>query len=258
VRLHAYNFLDQKLISSERFQANYSLGSVTEAIHEIVEIIQLTLVRKDVVVATDMTFIDDFYPSFLYDRRRLQQVLFALMLNATTYQTEGQKIRVVATIDYDGDNDQEFQLCVSVTHEGHEMSAEEIESQFDFGYDSNIIDGQNNFNSLSICKQICQSLRGDIKAVSKPNVGTCFTFTMQVLNDGLDYDRPIQVELEPDSVRSKKRISDTNDIELLEDDEKANLNVEGLHHSGNLHSNDSRNSRDFQHQVDNRLKESMI
>jgi predicted transcriptional regulator len=71
VRLHAYNFLDQKLISSERFQANYSLGSVTEAIHEIVEIIQLTLVRKDVVVATDMTFIDDFYPSFLYDRRRL-------------------------------------------------------------------------------------------------------------------------------------------------------------------------------------------
>jgi len=128
VRLHAYNFLDQKLISSERFQANYSLGSVTEAIHEIVEIIQLTLVRKDVVVATDMTFIDDFYPSFLYDRRRLQQVLFALMLNATTYQIEGQKIKVVATIDYDGDNDQEFQLCVSVTNEGHEMTQEEIET----------------------------------------------------------------------------------------------------------------------------------
>lgn len=80
------------------------------------------------VVATDMTFIDDFYPSFLYDRRRLQQVLFALMLNATTYQIEGQKIEVVATIDYDGDNDQEFQLCVSVTNEGHEMTPEEIET----------------------------------------------------------------------------------------------------------------------------------
>jgi hypothetical protein len=30
------------------------------------------------------------------------------MLNASTYQIEGQKIKVVATIDYDGDNDQEF------------------------------------------------------------------------------------------------------------------------------------------------------
>ena len=148
VRLHAYNFLDQKLISSERFQANYSLGSVTEAIHEIIEIIQLTLVRKDVVVATDMTFIDDFYPSFLYDRRRLQQVLFALMLNAITYQIEGQKIKVVATIDYEGENDQEFQLCVSVTNEGHEMTPEEIETQFDLGYDGNVIEGQNNSNSL--------------------------------------------------------------------------------------------------------------
>jgi len=48
---------------------------------------------------------------------------------------------------------------------------------------------------------------------------------MQVLNDGLDYDRPIQLEIPPESVRSKKLDNETNDIELLRDDEKANLKV---------------------------------
>lgn len=81
---------------------------------------------------------------------------------------------------------------------------------------------------------------------------------MQVLNDGLDYDRPIQLELPPESVRSKKLKYETNDIELLQDDEKANLKVNEDKSGETRNSNDSRNAHDFQSQVENRLKESMI
>ena len=82
---------------------------------------------------------------------------------------EGQKIGVVATIDYEGENNQEFQLCVSVTHKGNEMNEDEIQKLFDLNTNFSMIENQNSpINSLAICKQICMSLGGDIKAVSEP------------------------------------------------------------------------------------------
>ena len=36
---------------------------------------------------------------------------------------------------------------------------------------------------LSICKQICQRLGGDIQVMTEPNIGSKFVFTMEVFND---------------------------------------------------------------------------
>ena len=40
-----------------------------------------------------------------------------------------------------------------------------------------------NHVGLSICKQICKSLGGDISVISVPDRGSQFTFTMKVFDD---------------------------------------------------------------------------
>ena len=65
------------------------------------------------------------------------------------------------------------------------MSEEEVKHVFDPFWQSDSalsrsLNPLGNGLGLSICKQICQSLDGDIHVRSKPDYGSQFTFTMKV------------------------------------------------------------------------------
>ena len=77
-------------------------------------------------------------------------------------------------------------LEVSVEDEGVGLTKEEAQNVFTpfvrFPSQGHRIANQmGNGVGLSICKQICQQLEGDIAVESQPKKGTKFTFTMKVV-----------------------------------------------------------------------------
>ena len=106
--LHAHDFLDQRLIEKGVFVPHYSEGSYTEAINEIVHMLQTTIRSRQLAIefktkkkvsATQIKF----------DKRRLQQVLMNVLQNAIKFQKQG-KIVVKARLkltDLDDDSDDE-------------------------------------------------------------------------------------------------------------------------------------------------------
>ena len=55
VRFHAYDLLDQGVIQSGVFKPNYSNGSVSEAIQEVIRIVNLTKARQGVDIQCHIT-----------------------------------------------------------------------------------------------------------------------------------------------------------------------------------------------------------
>ena len=97
--LHANDLLDQRIIQNGRFAPAYTHGSVTHAIHEIVRLVEFTLVRKKITIKCDASsYISHIYPLLQFDRRRLQQVLFNLLSNAAKFSKKTGLIKVHAEI----------------------------------------------------------------------------------------------------------------------------------------------------------------
>ena len=91
----------------------------------------------------------------------------------------------------------ELILKVSVKDQGIGMTREETEHVFEpfWASPSSLsLNPYSNGVGLFICKQICESLDGDIKVESAPELGSKFTFTMAVFNNGNDSDSERQIK----------------------------------------------------------------
>ena len=180
VKLLANDLLDQQVIKKGRFVPDYYYGSIPEAINEIVKQVRLTLVRKNIRIRSDLSITRHIHPRLHFDRRRLQQVLLNLLLNAVKFQQQG-KIQIEAQVVTEDLGSNKFSLEISVLDQGIGMTEEEVSQVFDAFEGRGI--------GLSICKQICRSLGGNISVTSRPNVGSRFKFTMQVFQDAnIDYE----------------------------------------------------------------------
>ena len=83
--LHAQDLLDHRIIEHGSFVPTYTKGCVSEAICEIVEMLNLTLTEKKLtIVYANTTNLE-----LKFDRRRLQSVLLNLLTNATKFQKQG-------------------------------------------------------------------------------------------------------------------------------------------------------------------------
>ena len=81
---------------------------------------------------------------------------------------------------------------------------------------------------------------------------------MQVLNDGLDQEQ-IARQRSPSQGQTSRNNLDENDIELLQDDEKLQLRLEEEKKQGTKRElDDSRNSDNYESQLQTRLKENMV
>ena len=151
--------------------------------------------NRALTIKSDLTFINTKFPFLLFDRRRLQQVLLNLLMNALKFQTDGEII-VSAEVLCKSRNDAEYLLRIGVEDQGIGMTQKEL---------SNVLkafDGVGHFKSkdknpygngvgLAICDQICKSLGGNISVKSQSGMGTTFKFTMKVLNDSSSANRPM-------------------------------------------------------------------
>ena len=81
---------------------------------------------------------------------------------------------------------------------------------------------------------------------------------MQVLNDGLDQEQ-VARQRSPSQGQTSRNNLDENDIELLQDDEKLQLRLGEEKKQGTKRElDDSRNSDNYESQLQTRLKENMV
>ena len=69
--LNAHDLYDQQLLSSGYLVPNYSLGSVHQAVHELVKIISLRVTNKEIKIKCDLSKLKQ-YPTLEFDKLRLQ------------------------------------------------------------------------------------------------------------------------------------------------------------------------------------------
>ena len=71
-KLHSHDLLDQKNIEKGLFFPNFTFGRITEAIAEIIKIVRISTVCKNVEFNFNAGSINTKFPYLLFDRRRLQ------------------------------------------------------------------------------------------------------------------------------------------------------------------------------------------
>ena len=128
VMLHANDMLDQRIIDSGSFVPNYTYGSPTKTIYEMIDIIQQTITSDNLFISIDKSRLDRLPPKLKFDQRRYQQVLLNLLSNAIKYTKFGE-IRVQATIVCYSSSDN-LQLETVVSDEGIGLTNEELKKIF--------------------------------------------------------------------------------------------------------------------------------
>ena len=71
VLFHANNLLDQEFLQNGNFSPVYEYGSITKALHNVVQMIRLTLTGQDIRIKLNHTNIRSLYPLLSFDKRRL-------------------------------------------------------------------------------------------------------------------------------------------------------------------------------------------
>ena len=171
--LHAQDILDQRVIENGGFVAEYTQNSLTETIFQIVNMVQQSQNQLEI------DYIYTKRHKLIFDKRRLQQVLLNLLSNATKFQSSG-TIRVFTALQSKGSDDL---IEVTVKDQGLGMTEEETQQLFcpsSPAQENRQKTAQSNGIGLSICKKICEELKGGIKVHSVKGKGSTFTFSMKV------------------------------------------------------------------------------
>ena len=136
-------------------------------------------------------------------------MLHNLLTNAIKFTRKG-NIIIKAKIRPVSISRNEHILKVTVTDSGIGMSQEEASRIFDGNFatknqDSRALNPYSNGIGLSLCKQLCQSLDGNISVKSEIGKGSIFSFTMKV--KGTD-DRGIDDEESEEFIDPNYRLVD--------------------------------------------------
>ena len=158
----------------------------------------------------------------LADKQRIVQIVINLVQNAIKFAQVG-PITIRVWLDNETSQDQETaSLFLQVEDKGIGIEPEEMALLFtDYGIlRSGLSMNPNGVGlSLSICKQICQRLGGDIECRSEKNKGSTFTFHVQaqLFNDS---NSPVCQSVTASNFNihhhaSENQFSMTNDISYL-------------------------------------------
>ena len=152
--LHTQDLLDQRIIEYGNFKPCFTLGSVKNAIQDMTNMVNLTLNKRLKIKYTCRENIN----LVMFDKRRLQQVLLNLLMNAVKYQEQGHITVYSSVFQRNG----EAIITVEVKDRGIGFDMAEVEDIFE-PFTRAKSRRQNNQNhefsnglGLFICKRICQ------------------------------------------------------------------------------------------------------
>ena len=81
--MHANDLLDWRIIENGSFYPNARLGPTCCAISEMIDLMNSTLVNRDLTI--QKYFSKEIFALAIFDKRRLQQILLNLLSNAVKY-----------------------------------------------------------------------------------------------------------------------------------------------------------------------------
>ena len=84
IKLHAQDFLDQRVIEHGRFTPHIEEGKIQDAISEVVAIMNFSVQHKDLKINFDQSGLRQG-ARYTFDKRRLQQVVLNLLSNACKF-----------------------------------------------------------------------------------------------------------------------------------------------------------------------------
>ena len=177
---HANDLLDYRIIQNGSFSSTLTSESIAETIQQTIQLIQYTLQHGNLKVEQQNSnqVVSDY--KFFMDKRRIQQVLLNLLSNACKFQKKGKVLVSYSLTKLEG-QENDYALEVKVADNGIGIDQSDIECLFrPFWMSeknrSNQYNARGNGLGLSICKQICQVLGGDIWLDSTSEQGSVFIF----------------------------------------------------------------------------------
>ena len=177
---HANDLLDYRIIQNGSFSSTLTSESIAETIQQTIQLIQYTLQHGNLKVEQQNSnqVVTDY--KFFMDKRRIQQVLLNLLSNACKFQKKGKVLVSYSLTKLEG-QENDYALEVKVADNGIGIDQSDIECLFrPFWMSeknrSNQYNARGNGLGLSICKQICQVLGGDIWLDSTSEQGSVFIF----------------------------------------------------------------------------------
>ena len=90
LKFHANDLLDSRIIENGTFLSNMASGSIVEAIQEMIDLMNVTIDRKNLRIKL-LKYSKRQMPRWAkFDKRRLQQILLNLLSNAVKYCKMGE------------------------------------------------------------------------------------------------------------------------------------------------------------------------
>ncbi len=239
------DILDVTKIDSGTLEITEEEYEITSIIHDVVNVIQVMLGEKQVVLQVDVH--PDIPVRLKGDGVRIKQIILNLLGNAAKYTEKGSIHLTVESVPFDGDCSR-MDLKVTVTDTGIGMSEEQLENLFTKFSQGDSSRNRNNGGSglgLAISKRLIELMGGALWVKSVLGEGSEFVFTVrqEVIDARPCIDTDPQIVKQP-AVKKENQAADRENRKkegrqttftapdariLLVDDNKVNIKVaEGL------------------------------
>ncbi|MVN90468.1 response regulator [Mucilaginibacter aquatilis] len=171
------DILDFSKIESGRMEIDLHEFNLRTCIEDALDLFAAKLSKLPVELFYEM---DDTVPELIVaDSSRLRQVLVNLVGNAVKFTREGQ---IMLTVTQGQQQEERPQLKFSVSDTGIGIATENLPKLFEEFTQANAATYRKYGGSglgLLISKKLVQLMGGEITVVSEPNVGSCFSFSIE-------------------------------------------------------------------------------
>ncbi len=170
------DFLDLTQLETGRARIEKTRINLQTLAQEVIDLFHSPALEKDIALSLE---VENDIPEIIGDATRLKQVIVNLVDNAVKYTPNGGLVGVTLFGN-------EVRVQLSVRDTGNGIPPDDLESVFDKFYrveeDESKVKGSG--LGLSIAKKIIEAHGGDIWVESEVGVGSNFTFSLPITDDG--------------------------------------------------------------------------
>jgi len=176
------DILDFSKLKNHGLEIHTSAIDINSMVDVVFTLSRPTLKTKDLILVNNIS--DDF-PLVKADEDRLQQILFNIIGNAIKF-TESGTITISALLVGNSESSEQQFICIDVTDTGIGIAVENVSTIFESfeqvtGNETRAASGTG--LGLAVTKQLVELHGGEITVISKPGVGSTFSFTLPLYTE---------------------------------------------------------------------------